>query len=534
MTDVLRSPQRVRYGPFEVDLRTGELWKLRRKLKITAQQFSVLAILLERPGEVIGRDELQRRLWPDTFVDVDHNLNTTINKIREILGDSAEKPRFVETLSRRGYRFIAPIEIITDHSSGPLNSSSRGKQSKSSANPPREAGFWIAVLPFKVSGSEGSGSDLAFGLAEDIITGLSRFSYLRVISLKSTAQFSDKAVDVRSAGKELGARYVLDGSVRLADSLARVTAQLVDCASGANLWADCYRVSFRPQAAFDVIDAIVPRIVSTIADTHGILPRTMSEALRSKDAVKLSPYEAVIRSFAHFQRVSAEEHAAARDALERAVEREPTYPDALAMLSLIYKEEFTHRFNLLPDPLGRALAAAQRALEAAPSNHLAHHALASIQFFRQEHHAFQIATARAVELNPMDGFTLAYLGFLTAYAGDWEGGGAMSAKARGLNPHHPGWYWFVPCFDAYRKGDYQLSLNFARKVNMPGFWRTQLAIAANCGQLGEQPAASNALKTLLAQRPDIAKLPREELAIWWQPELVDHLIVGLRKAGFEM
>jgi hypothetical protein len=204
------------------------------------------------------------------------------------------------------------------------------------------------------------------------------------------------------------------------------------------------------------------------------------------------------------------------------------------MLALIYKEEFTHRFNLLPDPLGRAFAAAQRALEAAPSNHLAHHALASVEFFRGERQAFQIVAARAVELNPMDGFTLAYLGFLTAYAGDWEGGGAMSAKARGLNPHHPGWYWFVPCFDAYRKADYQLSLDIARRVNMPGFWRAQLALAANCGQRGEQPAACNALKTLLAQRPDIAKHPREELAIWWQPELVEHLIVGLRKAGLEM
>ena len=260
----------------------------------------------------------------------------------------------------------------------------------------------------------------------------------------------------------------------------------------------------------------------------------MSETLRSKDAANLSPYEAVIRSFAHFQRVSAQEHAAARAALEQAVQREPTYPDAWAMLSLIYREEFTHRFNLLPDPLGRALAAAQRALDAAPANHLAHHALASVEFFRKEHQAFQIATSRAVELNPMDGFTLAYLGFLTAYAGDWERGGAMSAKARSMNPHHPGWYWFVPCFDAYRKGDYQLSLNFARKVNMPDFWRTQLALAANCGQLGEQSAAANALKALLAQRPDLARLPREELAIWWQPELVENLIIGLRKAGFQV
>jgi adenylate cyclase len=258
----------------------------------------------------------------------------------------------------------------------------------------------------------------------------------------------------------------------------------------------------------------------------------MSEALRAKDPSRLSPYEAVLRSFAHFQRVSAEEHAPSRAALERAVQQAPTYADAWAMLSLIYKEEFTHRFNLLPDPLGRALAAAQRAVEGAPSNHLAHHALATVQFFRNQLDAFQIAAARAVVLNPMDGFTLAYLGFLTAYAGDWERGGALSARARSLNPHHPGWYWFVPCFDAYRKGEYKVSLEFAHKVNMPGFWRLQLAIAANCGQLGQQAAANEALQTLLLQRPDIAKFPREELAIWWQPEMVEHLIAGLHKAGF--
>jgi Tfp pilus assembly protein PilF len=124
--------------------------------------------------------------------------------------------------------------------------------------------------------------------------------------------------------------------------------------------------------------------VSTIADSYGVLPRSMSEALRAKDPSRLSPYEAVLRSFAHFQRVSAEEHAPSRAALERAVQQAPTYADAWAMLSLIYKEEFTHRFNLLSDPLGRALAAAQRAVEGAPSNHLAHHALATVQFFRNQ------------------------------------------------------------------------------------------------------------------------------------------------------
>ena len=104
------SSRLVRFGTFEVDLPAGELRKSGVKLKLTGQPFQVLAILLERPGEVVTREELQKRLWPDTFVDVDHNLNTAINKIREVLGDSAESPRFVETLPRRGYRFIAPVE----------------------------------------------------------------------------------------------------------------------------------------------------------------------------------------------------------------------------------------------------------------------------------------------------------------------------------------------------------------------------------------------------------------------------------------
>jgi Tol biopolymer transport system component/DNA-binding winged helix-turn-helix (wHTH) protein len=109
--EAVHSLRLVQFGTFEVDLPAGELRKAGAKLKLTGQPFQVLAILLDRPGEVVTREELQKRLWPDTFVDVDHNLNTAINKIREVLGDSAESPRFVETLPRRGYRFIAPVHI---------------------------------------------------------------------------------------------------------------------------------------------------------------------------------------------------------------------------------------------------------------------------------------------------------------------------------------------------------------------------------------------------------------------------------------
>jgi Tol biopolymer transport system component/DNA-binding winged helix-turn-helix (wHTH) protein len=126
---------RVRFGVFEVDLRAGELWKSGRKKKLTGQPFAVLAILLERPGEVVSREELQKRLWPDTFVDVDHNLNTAINKIREALSDSTEHPRFVETLSRRGYRFIAPVESVEPAAPNGAASVSEAASALTSASP---------------------------------------------------------------------------------------------------------------------------------------------------------------------------------------------------------------------------------------------------------------------------------------------------------------------------------------------------------------------------------------------------------------
>jgi TolB-like protein/DNA-binding winged helix-turn-helix (wHTH) protein len=536
--------QTWRFGIFEVDARALEVRRSGTRVKMREQSFRTLVFLLEHAGELVSREELRRVLWPSgTFVDFDQSLNAAVMNLREALCDAAEAPIYIETIPKRGYRFIAPVETFMQ--CAPPDSGEKESAFNAGMNPgvnpgshppspdtPHEDGFWIAVLPFISSGAELAAT--ALGITEDVVIGLARFSYLRVISLSSTAQYAHHAVDVRTACKELGARYVLEGSLRQAAGRVRLSSKLVDTKSGAHLWAETYDRPFHPEGAFDFQDDVVPQIVSTIADTHGVLPRSMGDLLRTRDPEKLSPYEAVLRSFAHFQRVNAEEHAPSRDALERAVEQAPGYSDGWAMLSLIYKEEFTHGFNVRPDPLRRALAAAQRAVQAAPSNHLAHHALAAAQFFRKDIPAFRVAAQRAIDLNPMDGFTIAYLGFLIAYAGDWERGRTLLAKARGLNPYHPGWYWFVPCFDAYRKGDYRLALEFAQKVNMPGFWRTNMALAAIYGQLDQREAARNALESLLEVRPGFAASSREDLAIWWQPDLVEHLIDGLRKAGLQI
>jgi TolB-like protein len=416
----------------------------------------------------------------------------------------------------------------------PAPSAPRAVASADSGAARADEGFWVAVLPFKHSAGNADLAALADGLTEDIVTGLSRFSYLRVIARGSTARYAGEAVDVRSAGKELGARYVMEGSLRQAGTKLRVAVQLVDATSGAHLWAETYLHSFDPETIFELQDELVPRIVATVADTRGVLCHTISEALRNKAPDQLTPYEAVLRSFAYLQRVESAEHALARAALERAVEQAPVNADAWAMLSILYREEYTHNFNLLPDPIGRAFAAARRAIELAPSNHYAHHALASALFFRKERQACRNAAERAIALNSMDGFNFAYMSSMIAYDGDWKRGMELSEKARSLNPHHPGWYWFVPYYDAYNKRDYRAALEYALKVNMPGFWRTQCALATSYGQLGELEPARNALRELLVIRPNFATTPRAELEKWHGPELIDHILDGLRKAGLEI
>jgi|GEM_PF-5287181 len=134
----------------------------------------------------------------------------------------------------------------------------------------------------------------------------------------------------------------------------------------------------------------------------------------------------------------------------------------------------------------------------------------------------------------MDGSALAWMGILTAYAGDWDDGCARAESAMRLNPNHPGWYWFPLAYNAYRTGDYQGALGFALKINMPGYFFTHLITAAAYGQLGIQKAAQKALNELLALRPDINKAAREDLTIWFQSDHVEHVLDGLLKAGLEI
>jgi TolB-like protein/Tfp pilus assembly protein PilF len=396
-----------------------------------------------------------------------------------------------------------------------------------------DEGFWVAVLPFK-HGSNADLAALADGLTDDTITGLSKFSYLRVIARSSSSRYAGQSVDVRSAGKELNARYVMEGTLRQAGSKLRLAVQLVDSISGAHLWAENYERAFSPETIFELQDDLVPRIVSTVADMNGVLPRSMSEGLRSRPPDQLSPYEAVLRSFAYTYSATPEELAAARSGLEEAVRKAPAYADAWAMLSFLCGQDYIHGYELQANALEIATSAAKRAVALGPSNHLAYFSLGQALWSLKDYDSFRDAAERTVILNPMDGNSVAYLGELLTYAGSAERGMQLVERAKQLNPNHPGWYWFADFYHAYSRGDYRDALSFALKAKLRGNPLAPMLVAAAYGQLGDVEGGAIAAVELVKFRPELPALMRKQVAKVWNPEYGERFLEGLRRAGLAM
>ena len=485
-------------------------WNLavRRMLDMADDQPFLLPVLIDDTPEPAARvpDRFRERQWT-----------------RLPGGEVAAE--FVERAARllAGRPALGAARPVPNQPSAPVAGEARG-----------DDGFWVAVLPFSQGGTDPGVAALADGLSEGIVTGMSRFSYLRVVARGATLRYASTAADTRSVSRELGARYLMEGSVRQAGNKVRIAVQLVDGNSGATLWAEAYDRPYDPAAVFDLQDELVPRIVATVADMHGILPRSMSAALRSRDPTQLSPYEAVVRSFAYSERVTADELVIARQGVELAVRNAPDYADAWAMLAWLCLQDHAQGFGIQADSLAQGLAAARRAVEAAPSNHLAHFALAQAFYFSKDLDSFRNAAARAVALNSMDGYSIAFIGELLTYSGDWQRGLELAGRAKQLNPHPPGWYWYADVYHAFSQHDFRSAIALVLRANMPGHWGFHAMLAAAYGHLGERDAAGKALQELIRLRPNIAALVREEFAKWWNPEYAELFIDGLRKAGLEI
>ena len=269
-----------RFDAFEVDLGAVELRKAGTRLKLQEQPWQVLVALLERAGQVVTRDELRERLWPtETFVDFDHSLNIAINKVRDALGDEAAKPRFIETVPRRGYRFITPVERIAPRLLAPADTrrwlrfdrvvvacasvlvlSAGGIAWRSLTTAPGR--HVIAVLPLRNLNAGPDTEYFSDGLTDEIIYNLSIIDGLEVKSGSSSFVFKGKAVDAREAGRQLGCDLVLEGTLLRGDDRLRLNIQLVRVADDVPVWSQQYDRAMRD--IFTVQDEVSRAIVNEL------------------------------------------------------------------------------------------------------------------------------------------------------------------------------------------------------------------------------------------------------------------------------
>jgi TolB-like protein/Tfp pilus assembly protein PilF len=430
---------RIHFGCFEVDLSSGQLYKRGFRVSLQEKSFQVLASLLEQAGEVVTRQELQRRLWrEEVFVDFENNLNTAIARLREALGDSAEHPRFVETLPKRGYKFIAPVERC-GHTSEPR----------------------LAVMIFENLNHNPEQDYFAEGISDALITELGSIRSLRVISRQSVLRFKDTKKSLPEIARELRVDALVEGCALHSDKRVRVSAQLIRAEPEQHLWAQSYECE-----------------LGDVLEVQGSIARSVAEgieaALTAKDVARLARPRPVnpeaqlayLKARHHWGAWTKEGIGKALHYLDEATKADPEFAPAYSMLSycmtvLGYWGHFPQKVAYsrskdaalkalaLDDQLCDAhtalgvvkwfgewdLAAAEReiqhALEINPSSEFAHLMQANFLIvIRHDHDRALEAAGRALDLDPLSINTNFEVAWVLVFAGEY--GRAIDQSLRTL------------------------------------------------------------------------------------------------------
>ena len=524
------------FGSFQVDIVSGELRRQGLKIRLQDQPFRLLVLLLERAGDVVTRDEVREKLWPaDTYVDFDHSLNTAVRKLREALGDSAEGPRYVETLARRGYRFIAPVTPLrTAQVAQPVSADvasplpSPAERLSPSARRllilviavvicaagvvayrlvPRQGpltqsgrGLTLAVLPFDNLSGDAEQEYLSDGLTEEMITQLGRLEpdRLRVLARSSTWKYKRADRDIGRLRRELGADYVLEGSLRRAGERVRVTAQLVRADDQSQVWAETYERSFRDVLILQsqVAEAVARTVAVTLTpDAHARLARARP--------VRAEAYQDYLRGRFFWNRRT---EAALKQALgyfQKAIAVDPGYAPAYSGLADSYLSLGASSIvgGLPPrQAMPEAKAAALKALQIDDTLPEAHTSLAMVHLlYEWDLAACEKEFRRAIELDP--NYTAAHHWYSHCLLplGRTEESLAESKRALELEPVqlvvgiHLGWHYL------YARQYDQAIEQFRKTLELdPAFPQTQRYAAWAYLQKGMHPEAIAALRAALA------------------------------------
>jgi TolB-like protein len=392
----------------------------------------------------------------------------------------------------------------------------------------------IAVLPFQSLSDDPEQAYFAQGVTDQIVTDLARFKALFVLSLQSTAKHDEQSADPRALRRKLGIDYLLAGSVRRDGNRINLSARLVDALTDRIVWADSYDDNLTPHNVFDIQKDVSRRVSAIVASQYGVIAEAGQTEAQHQPPTSLSSYDCVLRYYYHQRFLEPEEHARVRACLERAVELDPEYADAWAVLANIYAQEYRQRLNPRPelyDPRERSLAAAKHAVQIEPRNPTAQLMLANALFDRHDLVGFRAAGERAIALNPNDPDSLAHYGMRLVFMGEWERGVALVTKAIALNPDFPEWYRNPLIFYHYQTGDYERALVESQKREVSRLWRL-LFRAMILGQLDRNEEARPAIDAALALKPDVRERLWDMARLWNVPDPhIEHMADGLRKAG---
>jgi TolB-like protein/DNA-binding winged helix-turn-helix (wHTH) protein len=419
-------PRVVKFGVFEVDLQAGEVRKAGMKQKLTGQPFQVLQALLERPHEIVTREDLRERIWPgNTFVDYDLALKKAVNRLREVLGDSAESPHFIETIPKRGYRFLGILEAAEQPSAVPATTPLQTKMKILGALTAGLAlvliaalliGFnvdklrtrifaksrspeirSIAVLPLQNLSNDPNQDYFSDGITDALTTELAQIGALRVVSRTSAEHFKGTRETLPEIGRKLNVEAIVEGSVTRSENRVRVTAQLIEAPSDRHLWAKSYERDLK-----DVL-ALQDEVARDIAEEIRI-KLTPEERTRLADARPVNPeaHEAYLRGRFLWNQRTESQLQKAKEYFEQAIAKDPGYAAAYSGLADTYFY-LSYGWGHIPPKEGMPLAraAALKSLELNGSAAEGHASLGTVKFlYDWDFPGAEQELKRAIALNP--------------------------------------------------------------------------------------------------------------------------------------
>ena len=422
--------RRLAFGPFVLDSARGVLLRDGQPVPANQKGIRLLATLLRTPGEVVDKATLMDAAWPNTAVE-ESNLSVQVAALRKLLGPQPDGRDWIVTISRVGYRFAGDVQGLEEHTASKPHHSA---DSLSGTHRPS-----IAVVPLANVSGDKEQEYLADGITEDIITALTRFRWFRVIGRNSSFVYKGKSADSKQVSRELGADYVLEGSVRRSGQEVRISIQLVDAASARQIWAERYAMELAE--IFAIQDAIAERVTGAIEPE---LLKTESLPKGPRHSGNVTAWDLVRQGTWHFHHVGRETHLKARDLFRRARELDPELAEAHIWLARVSAGLIAYGWSGTPaDDIAEGLDAALQAIQLDEKNPYSHYALAISSAYANAPEQAVLAAERAIEVSPS--FALGYLVHGMAQLFRGSASRAIPPLERGLtlSPYDPqnfAWY----------------------------------------------------------------------------------------------